>query len=230
MKALQRFGMFVACLVFLAPQGSAQDLARYRDFEFGMTADSVMKQAKAEPSDIKTVFTKPNLIQTLQWNRQDFFPAVRPDATDPVRSIRFDFYEGRLFRIVAIYGTKQLEGMSSDDLVEGISKSYGPPSMTGGNVVVSSYADYEDEQKVLARWENSENAHSLFRSSYRDEFGLVAYSKKIEMMATGSIVEARRLETAAAPQREADRQQKEIESRRVAEEKARSVNKPNFRP
>jgi hypothetical protein len=59
---------------------------------------------------------------------------------------------------------------------------------------------------------------------------LVAYSKKIEMMATGSIVEARRLETAAAPQREADRQQKEIESRRVAEEKARSVNKPNFRP
>ena len=59
---------------------------------------------------------------------------------------------------------------------------------------------------------------------------MVAYSKKIEMMATGSIVEARRLETAAAPQREADRQQKEIESRRVAVEKARAVNKPNFRP
>jgi hypothetical protein len=58
---------------------------------------------------------------------------------------------------------------------------------------------------------------------------LVGYSKKIESIATGSILEARRLETAAAPQREADRQQKEIENRRAAEEKARSVNKPNFR-
>ena len=58
----------------------------------------------------------------------------------------------------------------------------------------------------------------------------MAYSKKIETMVTGSILEARRLETAAAPQREADRQQKESENQRIAEEKARSVNKLNFRP
>ena len=230
MIGLQRFGMLVACLVLLGPQGSAQDLARYRDFEFGMTVDSVVKRTKSEPSSMKTLYTKPELIQTLQWNRQDYFSPVPLDATDPVRSIRFDFYEDRLFRIVAVYATKQLEGMSSDDLVEAISKTYGPPTKPGGSVVVSSYADYEDEQKVLARWENGENTYSLFRSSYRDEFGLVAYSKKIETVARGSILEARRLETAAAPQRETDRQQKELENQRVAEEKARSVNIPNFRP
>ena len=129
-----------------------------------------------------------------------------------------------------MYATKQLEGMSSDDLVEAISKTYGPPTKPGGIVVVSSYADYEDEQKVLARWENGENTYSLFRSSYRDEFGLVAYSKKIETVARASILEARRLETAAAPQREADRQQKALENQRVAEEKARALNIPNFRP
>ena len=230
MISLQRFGKLVACLVLLQPQGSAQDLARYRDFEFGMTLDSVVKRTKSEPSSMKTLYTKPELIQTLQWNRQDYFSPVPPDATDPVRSIRFDFYEDRLFRIVAVYATKQLEGMSADDLVEAISKTYGPPTKPGGSVVVSSYADYEDEQKVLARWENGEITYCLFRSSYRDEFGLVAYSQKIETMARGSILEARRMETAAAPQREADRQQKEVENQRVAEEKARSVNIPNFRP
>lgn len=230
MIGLQRLGLLVVCFVFLAPQGSAQDLARYRDFEFGMTVDSVVKHTKSEPSSIKTLYTKPELIQTLHWNRQDYFSPVPLDATDPVRSIRFDFYQDRLFRIVAVYSTKQLEGMSSDDVVEAISKTYGPATMPGGNVVVSSYADYEDEQKVLARWENEENIYSLFRSSYRGEFGLVGYSRKIETIATGSIVEARRLETAAAPQREVDRQQKEVENRRAAEEKARSVNRPNFRP
>ena len=73
----QRFGMFVACLVFLAPQGSAQNLAQYRDFEFGMTVDSVMKRTKSEPSSMKTLYTKPELIQTLQWNRKDYFSPVR---------------------------------------------------------------------------------------------------------------------------------------------------------
>src|SRR6185436_2394835 len=125
MIGLQRFGMLIACLVFLALQGSAQDLARYRDFEFGMTADSVVKRTKSEPSSMKTLYTKPELIQTLQWYRQDYFSPVPSDATDPVRSIRFDFYEDRLFRIVALYANKQLEGMSSDDLVEAISKTYG---------------------------------------------------------------------------------------------------------
>lgn len=230
MISLQRFGVLVACLLFLAPQGSAQDLTRYRDFEFGMTVDSVVKLTKSEPSSMKTLYTKPELIQTLQWDRKDYFSPFPSDATDPVRNIRFDFYEDHLFRIVAVYATKQLEGMSQDDLVEAISKTYGPPTMPGGSVVVSSYSDYEDQQKVLARWENGEHTYSLFRSSYRGEFGLVAYSKQVETIATGSILEARRLETAAAPQREVDRQQKESENRRVAEAKARSLNMPNFRP
>jgi hypothetical protein len=175
MIGLQRFGMLVACLVLLKPQGSAQDLARYRDFEFGMTVDSVVKRTKSEPSSMKTLYTKPELLQTLQWNRQGYFSPIPLDATDPVQTIRFDFFEDRLFRIVAVYATKQLAGMSSDDLIEAISKTYGPPTKPGGSVVVSSYADYEDEQKVLARWENGEYTYSLFRSSYRDEFGLVAY-------------------------------------------------------
>jgi hypothetical protein len=95
---------------------------------------------------------------------------------------------------------------------------------------VSGYAGYEDRQKVLARWENGENTYSLFRSSYGGEFGLVADSKKLEGMAVGSIQEAERLAAMSAPQREIERRQKEVEDRRVSDEKARSLNKPNFRP
>jgi hypothetical protein len=120
--------------------------------------------------------------------------------------------------------------MTADDLIEAVSKIYGASNKPDDSVVISAYTEYEERQKVLARWENSENSVSLFQSSYGGGFGLVVFSKRLEMIAAGSIREARRLEAVAAPQREADRLQKESDNRRVREEKARSVNRPNFRP
>jgi hypothetical protein len=228
MARLHGLGMFVACIILLAPLGAAQNLGRYRDFEFGMSVDSVAKQTQSPPASIRTVHTMPDLIQTLQWDRPSRFSSST--EADPVRGIRFHFYNNQLFKIVAIYDNRQLEGMTADDLIEAISKIYGPSSRPDESVVVSAYAGYEDRQKVLARWESGENTYSLYRSSYGGEFGLVADTKKLEGLAAESIREAQRLEVLAAPQREIERRQKEVEDRRVAEEKARSVNKPNFRP
>jgi hypothetical protein len=152
------------------------------------------------------------------------------DPKDPVQAIRFDFYDDRLFRLVVKYDKKLLEGMTSADLIEVISKTYGPSTTSGQTVVVSSYANYLDEQKVLASWTNGEDTLSLFQSSFGGEFGLVVSSDKLELLATESVREARRLEAAAAPQREIDRLEKDAETHRLADEKARSLNKPNFRP
>lgn len=230
MTCLHRIGVFVACIVLVAPLAFAQNLAQYRDFEFGMSVDSVAKKTQSGPASVRTVHTTPDLIQTLQWDRDSYFSSST--EADPVRSIRFHFYNDQLFKIVAIYGSRQLEGMTADDLIEAISQIYGP-SITirsDESVVVSGYAGYEDRQKVLARWENEETTYSLFRSSYGGEFGLVGESRKLEGKAAGSIQEAERLAALSAPQREIERRQKEDESRRVADEKARFVNKPNFRP
>ena len=49
-------------------------------------------------------------------------------------------------------------------------------------------------------------------------------------MAGAAIVEAIRLDEQEAPQRETERQKKRDDEDHAAQEKARLVNKPNFRP
>ena len=228
MFSLNRVGIVVACVLFLAPGAAAQNLARYREFEFGMSVDAVAKQTQSEATKARTLHTRPNLIQSLQWDRSSYFSSS--SGTDPVRNIRFEFYDDQLFKILVSYAGRQVEGLTADDLIDAISKVYGPASKPDESVVVSAYTGYEERQKVLARWENSENIYSLFRSSYGGEFALLAASKGLETLAVGSIQEAQRLEALAAPQREAERRQKEAADRKVSEEKARAVNKPGFRP
>ena len=221
-------GMVAICIVLLSPLAFAQNLLKYRDFEFGMNVEAVLKQTKMDAASAKTTYAVPDLIQTLQWNRQGYFP--RAGDTDPVRSVRFDFYNNQLFKIVATYGTRQLEGMSTSDLIEAISKVYGSASSTNETILVSPYTGYEDRQKVLARWENGEATFSLFQSSSGGEFGLLGFSKTLDGTALLSIKEAQRLDIIAAPQREIERQKKLDEARRTQEEKSRTVNMPNFQP
>ena len=228
MNRVPRFGMIVVCMVLLSPLGSAQNLLKYRDFEFGMNVDAVLSQTKMDASSAKTTFAVPDLIQTLRWDRDGY--SFTPTETDPVRSLRFDFYNDQLFKIVATYNSRRLEGVTVSDLIEAISKVYGPASNPDETIIVSAYTGYEERQKVLARWENSEAAYSLFQSSLGGEFGLVGSSKKLEGTALPAIREAQRLDARAAPQREIDRQQKLEEEWRAREEKSRSLNLPNFHP
>jgi len=215
-------------MVLLSLTACAQDLLKYRDFAFGMNVEAVLKQTKMNPSSVKTTYSVPDLIQTLQWDRQVYLSSV--SETDPVRTLRFDFYNNQLFKIVAIYNARKLEGMAATDVIEAISKVYGPASSPDETVVVSPYTAYEDRQRVLARWENGEVSYSLFRSSSGSEFGLVGSSRKLEGMALLSIREGERLDALAAPQREIEQRQKLAEQRRAQEEKARDVNIPNFHP
>jgi hypothetical protein len=227
MISLHTIGMFLMCMLFLAPHGAAQNLARYRDFEFGMSVVSVAKQAQTDPAAVKTIHDLPELIQTLQWNQ----PLSRTSSRmDSVWSMRFDFYDDELFRIVTLYDTQQIQGLTTDDLIEAISMLYGPHSTPDATIVVSASAGYEDAQKVLARWEDEDNTYSLFRSSYSGGFGLVATAKRLSLLAAASIRESQRLEALAAPQLESERRHKQEEDRQALEEKARLISKPKFRP
>jgi hypothetical protein len=59
---------------------------------------------------------------------------------------------------------------------------------------------------------------------------MVLYSKRLDALAQASIVLAVRLEAQEAPQREIERKRQRQEDDRLALEKARSDNRPNFRP
>lgn len=89
------FLMFgVTCGVMLA-----QDLSRYRDFQLGADLIGVAKQAGVSPSEVKVIVRRPALIQEIAWSPQPLGPSSK---TESVREVVFTFYNGQLFRIVAV--------------------------------------------------------------------------------------------------------------------------------
>ncbi len=89
---------------------------------------------------------------------------------------------------------------------------------------------YQDNQKVLACWEDAQYSYNLFRSAYGNVFGLVTTSKQLNLAAADASKEAERLDKLEASAKELARQLKQDEERRAALEKARLIRKPKFRP
>jgi hypothetical protein len=193
-----------------------------------MSLESVAKQIHMSAADAKTSYQRPALIQTLRWDQFRYSdPATKAGS---VRNIRFDFYNGELSKIVVTYDPAGTDGLTTDDMVEAISAIYGPATKPERTIAVSPSTLYEDNQKVLAAWEDPQYSYNLFRSPYGNAFGLIAFSKELELLAGDSIREADRLEKSEAPGKELARQLKEEEDKRAAEEKARLISKPKFRP
>jgi hypothetical protein len=228
MVSSRTFLISVLCFAFSSSPGIAQDFSKYRDFQFGMNLDSVAKQVQMKPTDARTRHDRPALIQTLEWNQVGYSESVRKDAS--VRSIRFDFYNGELSKMVVTYNPVDTNGLTAEDMIEAISTRYGPATTPGDSVSVSDSTTYEDQEKVLARWDNEQYSYNLYRSSYGSTFGLVAFSKMLDLMARNASREADRLDKLEAPAKELAQQKRRDEDARAAQETARSINKPKFNP
>jgi hypothetical protein len=203
----------------------AEDLSRYRQFQFGMDPATVLKETGMRLADAKVIHARPAVIQELEW-RPDRYPGASP--ADSVKSILFSFCNGELFRMVVNYDRYKTEGLTPEDMIEAISAQYGAATTPDVEIVFPSL--YDETVKVLARWEDSRYSLSLVRSSYRPSFGVVVLSKRLDALAQAATVEALRLDQQEAPQREVKRQEKKDEENRIRQEKARLTNKPNFRP
>ena len=111
-------------------------------------------------------------------------------------------------------------------MVAAISAKYGTATRPAAKIILfSSFQVYNDSEKILARWVDSQFSWNLFRSSYQPTIGMVVFSKRLDALARAAMVEAIRLD-----QREAERQKKQAEEDHAAQEKARLVNKVAFRP
>jgi hypothetical protein len=218
----------ILCAALFSSLGAAQDLAKYRDFQFGMSLESVAKQIHMDASAAKTTHQRPAVIQTLQWDQSGYSDRAPKDGS--VRNVRFEFYNGELSKMVVTYDPAGTEGLTTDDMVEAISAIYGLATKPERTIAISTSSIYEDNEKVLACWEDAQYSYNLFRSPYGNAFGLVAFSKKLNLMASDSSREAARLDKLEAPQKELARQMKQEEDKRAAEQKARLISKPKFRP
>src|SRR5881409_1903588 len=89
------------CAALFSSLATAQDLAKYRDFQFGMSLQSLAKQIHIDSSAAKTTHQRPALIQTLQWDQVGYSDLATKYRS--LRSIRFDFYNGELSKMVVTY-------------------------------------------------------------------------------------------------------------------------------
>ena len=216
------------CALLFSSAGMAQDLGKYRDFQFGMSPEAVATQMQIKSSAIRTTYQRPAVIQTVQWDKPGYSESGTKNKS--LRSIRFDFYNGELSKLVVTYDPAGTNGLTTEDMIEAISALYGPAAKPERTITVSASSLYADNQTVLASWEDALYSYNLFRSEYGNTFGLVAFSKKLDEMASVSIGEADRLDKLEAPERARVLQLKQEVDRRAAQEKARLVSKPSFRP
>ena len=202
------------------------DLSAYRKFQFGSDLQAVAKLAGANPSHATVIHRRPALIEELEWRPQ---PLGWSSKTEPVQQVVFSFYNGALFRIVATYDRYETEGLTSDDIIEAISATYGVAAKP--TVVDNVSKEFSgDKEEILAQWQDPLYRFDLVRFSYGSTFRLVGVMKKLEGPAQAATIEAKRLDDKEAPQRDAARVASEEQAAGAKLEKARLANKPKFRP
>jgi hypothetical protein len=201
------------------------DLSAYRKFQFGSDLQTVAKLAGSNPSHATVIHRRPALIEELEWRPQ---PLGWSSKTEPVQQVVFSFYNGELFRIVATYDRYETEGLTSGDIIDAVSATYGTPTKAAVPEVSKEFSG--DKEEILAQWEDPLYRFDLVRFSYGTTFRLIGVMKKLEAPAQAAIIEAKRLDDKEAPQRDAARLASEEQAAGAKLEKARLANKPKFRP
>jgi hypothetical protein len=218
-------GLAIAAVLVVVPAAGA-DLSKYRTFSFGSDLPAVAAQIGATASQAKPIHTRPALIQELEWRPQPLGPSTRKDsATDVV----FGFLAGALYRIEVRYDRYEIEGLTPDDVVEGVSAVYGPATRPAA-VSGASRDSYDYRDEVMAQWEDPLYRFDLIRSPSAGSYRLVGVLKTAEALATAATLEAKRLDDLEAPQREAARVAGDKSAAAALLEKARLANKPRFKP
>ena len=202
------------------------DLSAYRKFQFGSDLQAVAKQAGTSTAHATVIHRRPALIEELEWRPQ---PLGWSSKTEPVQQVVFSFYNGELFRIVATYDRYETEGLTSGDIIEAISATYGMAvKPTVQDKVSKEFSG--DKEEILAQWQDPLYRFDLVRFSYGTSFKLIGVMKKLEGPAQAANLEATRLDDQEAPQRDAARAASEEQAAGAKLEKARLANKPKFRP
>jgi len=209
-----------------APALLAGDLSTYRGFQFGMDLNAAEKRAEVKPADVKTIHRRPAVIQDLSWRPPGV--AGNPGESDSVKDVLLSFYNGKLFRVVANYDRYKTEGMTAEDIIGAVSATYGIAATPTAEILFPS--SYSENVKVIARWEDAEFSVNLVLSPYQPSFALVSFSRQLNDLAQAATVEAIRLDTQEAPQRDAEQRRQQADEISAKQEKARLANKPSFRP
>lgn len=221
------------CLALSASLVQAQDLSRYRGFQFGMSLAAVAERARMAPTAARVLHERPHVIQQLDWmpQQQQLSGSAQSEA---VRIVSFTFYDDRLCRISVSYDRNRVEGLTAEDFVQAISTSYGLAILASTQIGATSPPARDDlsvgsDGTVAARWEDASYSVSLVRTTYPSAFELLLLARQPDQLARDSTLASTQLDLLGAPQAEIDRQRKVTDENRVKAETARRANQPLFR-
>ncbi len=224
MKTIRSSILCLVVLLLAAPLLRAQDLSKYRHFTIGMSLTRVLERTDQKTADVKVVHGRPALMQELTW-----WPPTLPGVSyqsDTVEQILFSFYNGELYKISVTYDPTSTEGLTTEDMVKSISAKYGQATYLALAIDSAKDDRYDVAQKPVASWQDAQYSFNLVRSAFSDHLGLVIYSKRINAEAELATAEAVKLEEREGPQKEAERQKKQMDDLEVARQK----NQKSFRP
>ena len=214
-------------LVLFASSGAqAANEQQYREFQLGAATADIMVLAGASPRDLKTLHTRPALLQELSW-RPAYVSSSAPGGRDSVRTIVFSFMDDRLHRIAVVYDSVQTEGLTPGDMVAALTKTYGPPSALPRP---TRQIDSLSAAMPVARWVGDAAAVVLNHTAYSRTFSLVIASTALDAQARQAQASAVALDVREAPAREAARAAAAAAAAKADAAETRHTNKEGFRP
>jgi hypothetical protein len=198
-------------ILLSAPLIYGQDLSKYRNVSLGASLAQVSKQIGANSSGPSLIHERPAVIQELtSWSMSSSLRSS--EQSDPAPRMLFGFYNGELYRIEVTYDQRATAGLTDEDMVEAVSALYGTATQPATEIYSPMKTSEGSKEKVIARWEGSQNSVSLFRSSSLEYFGLILLSKRVDAEAEAAIIESAKLDKEEAPQKEAEQHKKEADS------------------
>ena len=216
----------ITSVIFLISAGAVhgQDLSKYRNFSFGMSVAVVSKQVSQSPTEAQAIYQQPALIQELTWYPPPPFESSRP--AEPVEKVLFSFYNGELYRMLVVYDSSAILGLTNEDMIRALSAKYGAAMRPVANVNFPTHPAYEATEKVIARWEDPQYSVNLFRSSQDYTFAVVMFTKQTDAQAGLSITESMKQDQQQAELQEAAGVKKNADNLEGEREK----NIKTFRP
>jgi hypothetical protein len=224
MKMIRTATITFVLALLATPAVFGQDLSRYRKFALGTSLAALSRQVGQDGRQLTVISASPALIQELTYWQLD--RSYTTGRSEPVSHITFDFYDGVLYRIVVTYDQSAIEGLTEEDMLQAISVRYGTATRLYPEIDLPTHDVYAPPEKAIAQWNDAQNSVSFFHSTSPNSFGLAVFSKQLNAQAEAAIVESVKLAKEQAPQKEIDRQKKEVDDLDIARQK----NIKTFRP
>ena len=218
-------GLSAVCVVVCVWTASAAEFSRYREFDLGSSVAAVTAVTRTADRDLKTIHTRPALLQDVTWRPRYMTGAPIADR-DSINEIVFSFVDDQLFRMTVDYDRSRTTGLTNADMIAALTELYGAPASPSA----PSRAGAVDAVAVLAEWRQGDVRVALRRTRYTESFSLVITSLPLETVARKARATAVTMDAREAPAREAALAKKRADDERQAEEQARITNKKVFRP